>query len=375
MDEISDRNRASFADPASPERALARKAQIHYAPAESRALGTLAILATLAILWIVVPIGIGVLIGTLLAFTTHPYYRALAHRTKRPTLVAFTLTAAATLLVTGTVGIIGYLLLLRGLAVAEMLPQSLGPDGPLPHLAETLRAPLAALKIDPATLVDRLRQALGGVASQLAGWAADILAVLADGALAVFFLAFTMFFVLRHWAELAKRAEYLLPFNPRHTRHLLNQMRRVGRTVVIGNFGTAAVQGLLGGVGYGLGHLPQWPLLGALTAVSSLVPVVGTMVIWVPAGLLLLLFRQTNTGLFELGWGLIVTTIFCDYVVRPRLIGRGSNTSTWLTFVGLFGGIKLFGFIGLLLGPLIVETAIDALRLYERVRKFRLGLK
>lgn len=375
MDETTDRHRASFADPTAPERVLARRAQIHYAPAEGRALGTLAILATLAILWLVVPVGIGVLIGALLAFTSHGYYRTLTRKTKRPALVAFALTAAATLFVTGTVGATAYLLLLKGMTVAGTLPQALGPDGPITRFAETMRGPLDALKIDPATLVDWLRHALGGVASQLAGWAADILAVLTDGALAVFFMAFTMFFVLRHWAELAKRAEHLLPFNPRHTRHLLNRMRRVGRTVVVGNFGTAAVQGVLGGVGYGLGHLPQWPLLGALTAVASLVPVVGVMAVWVPAGLLSILFGRPNTGFFELGWGLLGTTMFCDYVVRPRLVGRGSTTSTWLTFVGLFGGLKVFGFVGLLLGPLIVEMAVDALRLYERVRKFRLGLK
>jgi predicted PurR-regulated permease PerM len=155
---------------------------------------------------------------------------------------------------------------------------------------------------------------------------------------------------------------------------LLNQLRRVGRTVVIGNFGTAAVQGALGGIGYALGHLPQAALLGALTAVSSLVPVVGTMVIWVPVGLLPLAFGRSTTGIFELTWGLLITTALCDYVVRPRLVGRGSTKSTWLTFVGLFGGIKLFGFIGLLLGPLIIEMSVDALRLYERVRKFRLSL-
>jgi predicted PurR-regulated permease PerM len=366
---------SSFASPqASAERARAREAQVHYAPAEGRALGTLAVLAALALLWVIIPVGIGVLLGALLAFTAHQYYLPLARKTHRPALAAFLLTAAATLLVAGTVGVISYLLVLQGLAVAQMLPQSFGPDGPARHFLETMRTPLALLKIEPSSLVDRLRGTIGTVASHLAGWAADVLAVVMDGALAVFFLALTMYFVLRYWAELSRRAERLMPLNPRHTRHLLRQMRRIGRTVVIGNFGTAAVQGALGGLGYAFGHLPEAALLGALTTVASLVPVVGVMIVWVPAGLIPLLFGHTGTGLFELGWGLLITTVFCDYVVRPKLVGSGDESSTWLTFIGLFGGIKLFGFIGLLLGPLIVGMAVASLRVYERVRRFRLDL-
>jgi predicted PurR-regulated permease PerM len=134
------------------------------------------------------------------------------------------------------------------------------------------------------------------------------------------------------------------------------------------------VQGALGGLGYAIGHLPEAPLLGALTAVSSLVPVVGVMLVWVPAGLIPLAFGHTAKGVFQLAWGLLLTTLFCDYVVRPKLVGSGEGGSTWLTFIGLFGGIKLFGFIGLLLGPLIVGMSVASLRVYERVRRFRLDL-
>jgi predicted PurR-regulated permease PerM len=55
-------------------------------------------------------------------------------------------------------------------------------------------------------------------------------------------------------------------------------------------------------------------------------------------------------------------------------VGGGATMSSWITFVALFGGLKLFGFVGLLLGPMIVGIALAALRLYERTRCFRLGL-
>jgi predicted PurR-regulated permease PerM len=186
-------------------------------------------------------------------------------------------------------------------------------------------------------------------------------------------MAITMYFVLRQWTELAKRAESLMPINPHHTRRLMRELRRLGRHVVVGNFGTAVIQGTVAGLGYAIARMPQAAFLGAVTAVASLVPAVGTVIVWLPAALIALAGGRTSAGVFELAWGTIAVVGFCDYVVRPRLVGRGETASTWLTFVALFGGIKLFGFAGFLLGPLLVGFAATVLKLYARTRRFRLG--
>jgi predicted PurR-regulated permease PerM len=112
-----------------------------------------------------------------------------------------------------------------------------------------------------------------------------------------------------------------------------------------------------------------------MTAVASLLPVVGTMLVWVPAGLVLILDGHLAPGVFVFAWNVLGVVTFCDYVVRPRLVGGGATRlSSWVAFVALFGGLKLFGFVGLLLGPMIVGVSLAALRLYERTRAFRLGL-
>jgi len=356
------------------EHARARQARIHYAPAESRALGTLGIVATVAILWVLVPVGIGVLLGALLAFTTYHPYKPLVRRTRRPVLVAIIVTTLATIVVAGTLGVLAYLLVMQGVAVVAALPQSLSPGGSAALLVQRMAAPLDVLNLEPSGIVDKLRGAIGSIATAVAGWAAQIVGIVFDGVLALFFMAITMYFVLRNWVEIARRAERLLPINPHHTRRLMREVRRLGRTVVIGNFGTAIVQGVVAGLGYVVAHVPQPAFFGAMTAVASLVPVFGTMLLWVPAGLLLLVAGHGGAGAFELIWGAIAVVGFCDYVVRPKLVGRGETMSIWMTYVALFGGIKLFGFIGFLLGPLLVGTSLALLRLYERTRRFRLGL-
>ncbi len=354
--------------------ARAREALSHYAPAEPRALGVMALVAVAAILWVVLPVGIGVLIGALLAFTFYHPYRQLSRRTGHPVLVALGTTGVAILLVTGALGAFLYALVLQGIAVLSTLPGGLSPGGGGAAFLQKVLAPVAFLGLHPADVLDRIRQAIGGIATTLAGWAAQVLAIAVDGALALLFTAMTMYFVLRNWAEIARRVEYLMPINPHHTRRLMRETRRLGRTVVVGNFGTAVIQGVIAGVGYEIAHLPQPVFFAGMTAVASLVPVFGTLLVWVPAGFVLVFTGHVGSGIFELIWGSLAVVGFCDYVVRPKLVGRGETMSTWMTFVALFGGLKLFGFVGFLLGPLLVGVAVSTLRLYARARRFRLGL-
>jgi predicted PurR-regulated permease PerM len=354
--------------------ARAREALTHYAPAEPRALGLLAIAAVAVILWVLLPVGIGVLVGALLALTLYHPYKLVAGRTGRPVLVAIGTTAAATIVVAGTLAAFIYVLVLQGIAVLATVPKALAPGGGGAEFVQRALAPVAILGLRPDEVVNRIRDALGGIATTLAGWAAQALGLAVDGVLAIFFMAMTMYYVLRHWTELARRAQRMVPINPHHTRRLMREMRRLGRTVVVGNFGTAVIQGIVAGAGYAIAHLPQPVFFGAMTAIASLVPVFGTMLVWVPAGLVLAFTGHVGSGIFLLIWGAVAVVGACDYIVRPKLVGRGETMSTWLTFVSLFGGLKLFGFVGFLLGPLLAGVSVSILRLYERSRRFRLGL-
>jgi predicted PurR-regulated permease PerM len=351
----------------------ARQARVRYAPAEPRALGILAILAALAIVSVLLPVGVGVLLGALLAFTAHGAYSNLARRTQRPALVAFALTFFTTIFVAGTFALLAYLLVLQGVAVVAALPRSFAPGGAAAALVERVAAPFGRFGLEARDLAAKLGGASGAIATSLAGWAARILGTILDSGLDLLFMAITMYFVLRRWTQLGKRAESLMPINPHHTRRLMRELRRLGRQVVVGNFGTAIIQGTVAGLGYAIARIPQAAFLGAVTAVASLVPAVGTVIVWLPAGLIALAGGRTTAGIFELAWGTIAVVGFCDYVVRPRLVGSGETASTWLTFVALFGGIKLFGFAGFLLGPLLVGFAATVLKLYARTRRFRLG--
>jgi predicted PurR-regulated permease PerM len=147
---------------------------------------------------------------------------------------------------------------------------------------------------------------------------------------------------------------------------VLAEFQSVGKEVFIGTLLTGIAQGVLAGIGFAIAGVPEAALLGALTAVASLVPVIGTLLIWVPAGVLLIAAGHPVAGIFELSWGALVVGVFSDYVLRPKLVGGKGHIPTLLTFISLFGGVEVFGLMGLVLGPVIASVALAVLRTYDR---------
>jgi predicted PurR-regulated permease PerM len=189
--------------------------------------------------------------------------------------------------------------------------------------------------------------------------------------LSFMFVILSMYFVLQNWSSLTRRAEIMLPLNPRDTRALFNEFRRVGRSVLLGTVLTGLAQGVLAGLGYFVTGVPEAAFLGALTAVASLMPGVGTLLVWVPAGIYLILTGHGGFGVALLLYGATVVVLVSDYVIRPFLVGRESEVPPLLTFIALFGGLEAFGLVGLILGPVIMALAVALLRIYEREATLR----
>jgi predicted PurR-regulated permease PerM len=332
---------------------------------QSRALSWFAIGAVLVIAWIAMPVSVGLLLGTLMAFTLQPVYERLIVRTRRPKLTATACVVVAGLSIGGMLAGVAYLLVSRGVVMAQALLVSLGPEGPARAMVErlALRLPQQARSED---VIARLRDAAAGLASRAASIAAALANAAAFGFLTVFFMIMTTAFILRHWSLITSRAEGMLPLARRHTHALFEEFRTVGRTTLLGTVVTGVSQGVLAALGYFMCGVPEAAFFGALTAVASLLPAVGTMLVWVPAGVFLLGTGHLVSGVLELIYGGVVVVGFSDYVLRPRLVGGQGEMPALLTFVSLFGGVETFGFIGLILGPLLMSIAIALLRIYAK---------
>lgn len=129
------------------------------------------------------------------------------------------------------------------------------------------------------------------------------------------------------------------------------------RAVVFGLLLTALAQGLLAGVGYAFVGVRTPILLGALTVVTALVPFVGTVAVWAPVGVWLLLSGQIGAGVSLLAWGALVVST-ADNFLRPMLISSAADIPLVIVLFGVMGGLLAFGFVGLFLGPLILAMLL-----------------
>lgn len=179
-----------------------------------------------------------------------------------------------------------------------------------------------------------------------------------------FILLFAMFYLFKDADKIIERLMTLSPLPDKHERELVKKFKEISLATLYGIFLTSLVQGLIGGVGFFIAGVPNALFWGTAVAVFSLVPLFGTATIWGPAGIFLLLGGNYFGGIFLLLWGVFVVGTV-DNFLRAYLIGGRAKLNQLLTFLSVFGGIILFGLIGVIFGPLILMLFFAFLHIYE----------
>jgi predicted PurR-regulated permease PerM len=220
--------------------------------------------------------------------------------------------------------------------------------------------------VDTHRLYAWLQKELMAAASVAASTGALVLRTTSHALLGLVIALMTMYYVLREGPGLARRIERIAPLEPRHTRALLVEARQVAHTAFIGTIATALVQGVLAGIGYAVLGVPQPIFWGLVTALASFLPVIGTLVVWVPISGYLFMEGHPIRAVILVAWGIVVVTSLADYVIRPRIVGGRGHGHPLLTLISLLGGIEVFGLGGLIVAPIVMSVFVAAFRLYER---------
>jgi predicted PurR-regulated permease PerM len=340
-------------------------------PSQRIALGVLLLLAFILVAWMASPLLVGLALGTVMGFTAQPFDDWLTQRLgNRARLASALTTLLGGLAMTGGGVLVVWIVANEVEEAIRLVQHLLGPEGP------TLLGPrathlLEVFGVSPHALQERLQGQLGRVAN-LAGQAAGFLVQTSAGlVLTIVVSLWTMNAVLRDWPSIEHHLENLLPLHPRHTRALVDEFRDVGRRAFVGSVLSAIVQGTLAGIGFAIFGVPQAVTWAALLALLSFVPVVGVPLVWVPAAVWLLATGHAARGIGLTVWCLVLVMATSDYVIRPRLVGRGGSAESHplLMLVGLLGGISVFGIAGVIVGPVIVSLFVAAARIYERERE------
>ena len=228
---------------------------------------------------------------------------------------------------------------------------------------ESISAELEFFDIDlRQSLAQGAQSASAFLASQVKDVAQNVFLFTVNFVIALF----TLFFMLRDGEALANRIHSLLPMDQQHKDHLFQHIVNALFAVIHGALITATVQGLLAGLGYWFLDVPFYVVLAVTTAFTALFPIGGSLLVWLPTSIYLgFVEGPLWRGVALFFWGLLIVGSI-DNFLKPLLIGNRLQLPILILFFSILGGLKLFGIIGLILGPMIVTLLLALLDLYMK---------
>ncbi|ABF43026.1 protein of unknown function UPF0118 [Candidatus Koribacter versatilis Ellin345] len=333
------------------------------------------LVVALAIAWpIVFPFIKPVAFAIVIAVVFNPLYQRLLKRTKRPgtasflTIIVFiTLLAipASFLVVTAT---------RQAMDVGHRVSETTTAHGGVAPTIERVSAkPLATLgrylRIPPSELKQRIEDKLnvwaGRMMSQSGALLANLFSLLANSFIALI----TVFFLFRDGERVIEGMDRVLPITKEQLQRILNG---ISNSIVANVYGMAAVgaaQGFLTALGLAFCSVSSSILLGLVAAMCSLIPIVGTGLVWVPAAGYLMITGHVGKGIFLLAWGAFVVSSI-DNVIRPMVIQGRVQAHPLLILFALLGGVQAFGLIGLFAGPILLSVITVLLQIMlEEIRE------
>ncbi|MCU1280161.1 MAG: hypothetical protein JWM53_3707 [bacterium] len=338
---------------------------------------TFAVLFVLAValaLYVVWPFRAPLLLAAVLASVLQTPFRGLARllRGRRSIAAVVSTVTLLVLLIGPLAAIIAFAAsqIVKGLAfvrdelgienVAQLRHGELSPRG-----QELLDRLLGALHVTRAQLGDFAHRASAGAEQ-------GVSRILESSGRATFHTAIMLiafYFFLVEGSRIIDYLRRVSPLEARQTRDLLDEFRAVSRASILGTTLASLFQALTATLGYFICGVPHAIFFGLCTLVASFIPVVGTLIIWMPAVAFLWLAGHHGSALLLAIWCLIFV-VGAEHVGKPMLLryvlGGQQEMHTGIVFLALLGGLEMFGLIGLVLGPLVFAFLLAMLRIYER---------
>ena len=183
--------------------------------------------------------------------------------------------------------------------------------------------------------------------------------------LGLFVMFFTLFYIVRDGETIKKSLSDLVPLNDEYKTRLIEDIDKVTRGVINGQVLTAVIQGIVGGLGFFIFGVPNPIFWGFIMVILAIIPLLGTAMIWVPAGIIELMSGNYVSGVGILLFGAIIVGNL-DNLLRPRLISGKTKVHPVVILIGFLGGLKLMGIIGFIVGPVILAILLTLIRFYNR---------
>ena len=309
--------------------------------------------------------------SAVLAIFFYPLHDKLLRKMKA-TPAALTSTLAVTLLLIVPALVVLVLTAREALDATARLQNALAVHGQGPTEGLTLRAEEWVRTRLPASwrtweVSAPLQQAAEKIAAFLGSRFTGLLKNLVSFFVDLFIMIFALFFMFRDGEAVVHAVRHLLPFDEKIQTDMVEESKELIFASVAVGLLVAVIQGVLGGVSFALVGISTPVFWSVLIAFFSLVPVVGSALIWGPVVLWL--------GFTGHWWKALLVVAICggvssvaDNIVRPMLLRNRTRINELLLFIGVLGGLEAFGLLGLVAGPTIVAAAMGVFRVYMEHR-------
>jgi len=216
-------------------------------------------------------------------------------------------------------------------------------------------------------LEDIITQKLGEFAGRLGNWVVGQLAAVTRGALIFLFhffiMLYAMYFFLKEGGKFLERMVRMIPLADDQRAMIVAKFLSVARATIKGTIVIGILQGTLGGIGLWVAGIPNAVFWGAVMAVATLLPLIGTSLVWLPSVVVLFATGHPAAATGLAVWSFaVVGTI--DNLLRPILVGRDTAMPELLVLLSTLGGLALFGALGFLIGPLVAAIFLTVWEIF-----------
>lgn len=313
-----------------------------------------------------------IITAALIASVHQPIHKWILNRVRnRANLAAFLSSILLVFLVLIPLVLITSALVDQGITISRRVTEwvktgeaeKLLTDNRLKALVERIEHHFPQLDIANFNITDTLISVSSGIARFILDQSGNIAANLSSKVMSFSMMIFIFFFFIRDGSKILNRILHFIPLSTSQETRIIERIKEIARSVFLGTILTAAAQGIAAGIGFAICGIPAlfW---GSVLAFSSLIPVIGTALIWIPAVIFLALTGQYGYAIFLCIYCAVVVGSV-DNFLRPVFMKGAGGMSMFMIFLSIIGGLQFFGFSGLLYGPLVFGLAWVLLIIYE----------
>jgi predicted PurR-regulated permease PerM len=324
---------------------------------------------TLAFFWLIRSFIQPIFWAIALGIVVYPLHARLARRLDNRKSLAATISIVAVVIVVilPLIGL-GAAVAREGAALYERLDNGdLGAAGiyarvqdRMPQITELLNR----VGVDPARLEEQVQAAAVTASRYVAERALAIGQGTLRGTVFFFLMLYLLIFFLRDGQRMLESLVRALPLGDQRERHLMRRFAEVSRATIKGTLIVGLVQGAIGGVAFAVLGISAPVLWGVVMALLSILPVVGTALVWLPAAIFLIVNGQILGGIALIFVGVFVIGL-TDNLLRPILVGRDTRLPDYLILLATLGGLAGFGLAGIIIGPIIAAFFLSVWHMAE----------